>query len=107
LRAQDLEKPRSNNLNDVRGAGTFRKTETVTDIVLEPLENVLFNVAGRYYEKGRDSRYAFVVGGSVLSIGIANDGSGLTVMPFAREGWLNEKLLGFPSPVKQIHSSEP
>jgi len=99
--------PELTSLNDVRGAGTFRKNETVTDVVLEPLDNVLFNVAGRYYEKGRDSRYAFVVGGSVLSLGVANDGSGLSVMPFAREGWLNERLLGFPKPVKQIHSSEP
>jgi hypothetical protein len=99
--------PALTSLADVRGAGTFRKTETVTDIVLEPLDNVLFDVAGRYYEKGRDSRYAFVVGGSTLSLGIANDGSGLSIMPFAREGWLNEKLLGFPSPVKQIHASEP
>jgi hypothetical protein len=99
--------PALTSLNDVRGAGTFRKTETVTDVVLEPLDNVLFDVAGRYYEKGRDSRYAFVVGGSVLSLGIADDGSGLSVMAFAREGWLNEKLLGLPKPVTQVHSSEP
>jgi len=95
------------SLNDVRGGGTFRKNETVTDVVLEPLENVLFNVAGRYYEKGHDSRYAFVVGGSILSLGIADDGSGLSVMPFAREGWLNEKLLGLPKPVTQMRTSEP
>jgi len=99
--------PALTSLNDLRGAGTFRKNETVTDVVLEPLDNVLFNVAGRYFEKGHDSRYAFVVGGSILSLGIANDSSGLSIMPFAREGWLNEKLLGLPKPVKQIHSSEP
>jgi hypothetical protein len=99
--------PDLTSLNDLRGAGTFRKSETVTDVVLEPLDNALFNVAGRYYEKGHDSRYAFVVGGSILSLGIANDPSGLSIMTFAREGWLNEKLLGLPTPVKQIHSSEP
>jgi hypothetical protein len=64
------------SLNDLRGAGTFHKTETVTDIVLEPLENVLFNVAGRYYGKEHETRYAIVVGGSILSLGIASDPSG-------------------------------
>ena len=99
--------PDLTSLSDVRGAGTFRKDGTVTDIVLEPLENVLFNVAGRYYEKGRDVQYAFVVGGSVLSLGVANVGSGLEAMAFAREGWLNEKLLALPKPVTQIRKSEP
>jgi len=95
------------SLNDLRGAGTFHKTDTITDIVLEPLANVLFNVAGRYYRKDHESRYAIVVGGSVLSLGIANDPSGLTIMPFAREGWLNERLLSLSKPVKQLHSSQP
>jgi hypothetical protein len=99
--------PEVTSLNDVRGSGTFRQNEALTDVVLEPLENVLFNVAGRYYEKGRDKRYAFVVGGKVLSIGIADDGSGLSAMLFAREGWLNEKLAGLPKPVTQMHSSQP
>jgi hypothetical protein len=53
--------PKLTSLNDLRGAGTFQKSETVTDVVLEPLDNVLFNIAGRYYERGHDSRYAFVV----------------------------------------------
>jgi hypothetical protein len=99
--------PALTSLNDLRGAGSFQKNESVTDVVLEPLDNVLFNIAGRYYAKGNDSRYAFVVGGSVLSLGIADDPSGFSIMLFAREGWLNEKLLGFPKPVKQIHASEP
>jgi hypothetical protein len=99
--------PMLTSLNDLRGGGTFRKNETVSDVQLEPLDNVLFNIAGRYYEKGNDTRYAFVVGGSVLSLGIASDASGLSIMPFAREGWLNEKLVGLPQPVKQIHSSVP
>lgn len=75
--------------------------------MLEPLENVLFNVAGRYYGKEHESRYAIVVGGSILSLGIANDPSGVTIVPFAREGWLNEGLLSLPKPVKQVRSSEP
>jgi hypothetical protein len=99
--------PELTSLNDLRGAGRFWKNETVTDVVLEPLDNVLFNLVGRDYEKGRDSRYAFVVGGSVLSLGIANDSSGLSVQLFAREGWLNEKLRGLPPPVNQVRSSAP
>lgn len=95
------------SLNDLRGAGTFHKTDTITDVVLEPLENVVFNVAGRYYGKEHETRYAIVVGGSVISLGIASDPSGLTIMPFAREGWLNERLLGLPKPTKQVHSSAP
>jgi hypothetical protein len=103
--------PKLTSLNDLRGAGTFRKNETVTDVVLEPLDNVLFDVAGRYYAdhhgKKDDTRYAFVVGGKAVSLGIAQDHSGFSVMPFAREGWLNEKLTGLPKPVKQIRSPEP
>lgn len=95
------------SLNDLRGAGTFHKTDKVTDVVLEPLKNVLFNVAGRYYGEEHEAHYAVVVGGSVISLGIANDPSGLSIVPFAREGWLNERLLNLPKPVKQVHTSEP
>ncbi len=99
--------PDLTSLNDLRAAGTFRESEALTDVELEPLKNVLFNLAGRYYEKGKDQRYAFVVGGKVFSLGIANEGSGLEAQLFAREGWLNEKLARFPKPVTQVHSSEP
>jgi hypothetical protein len=95
------------SLPDLRIRGNFRKTPAVTDVVLEPLENDLFDVAGRYYSKGDDRRYAIVVGGKAISLGIANDGSGTTLMPFAREGWLNSKLESFPKPPAKVHSSQP
>jgi hypothetical protein len=95
------------NLNDLRARATFHKIGPTINVMLEPVQNVLFDVAGRYYSKGDDSRMAIVVGGKVVSLGIAKDSGGLTLAPFAREGWLNEKLARFPKPVQKVHSSEP
>jgi hypothetical protein len=92
----------------VRLRASFHKHGDATDVVLEPLENQLFDVAGRLYLKGDNQHFAFVVGGKAISLGIAKrTGSGLSLKPFAREGWLNEQLSTFPAPLKQIGSSQP
>lgn len=95
------------NLNDLRARATFQKVGQTTNVMLVPVQNVLFDVAGRYYAKGDDSRMAIVVGGKVVSLGIAKDSGGLTLAPFAREGWLNERLERFPKPVQKVRASEP
>lgn len=99
--------PALTNLNDLRIRAKFRMDRTATDVRLVPLENDLFNVAGRYYAKENDSKLAIVVGGDVVSLGIAKDAHGTTFAPFAREGWLNGKLAQFPKPVETFRSSEP
>jgi hypothetical protein len=100
--------PKLTSLSDLRVRARFRKDHDVTDVSLVPVENNLFDVAGRYYAKKDDSRMAIVVGGKVISLGIATSKkSGTTLMPFAREGWLNEQLRTFPAPVEQVKSSQP
>lgn len=99
--------PALTKLNDLKIRAKFRKDRAVTDVLLVPLENDLFNVAGRYYAKDEDTKLAIVVGGDVVSLGIAKDAQGTTLAPFAREGWLNRHLAEFPKPVEQFRSSEP
>jgi hypothetical protein len=99
--------PDLTSLNDLRIRGKFRKDRTETDVLLEPLENELFDVAGRYYSKGEHSWLAVVVGGKAVSLGIAKNASGTTWKPFAREGWLNEQLRSFPKQSEKIRSSQP
>jgi hypothetical protein len=100
--------PKITSLPDLRVRAEFRKDQDVTDVFLEPVENTLFDVAGRFYSKGDRSRFAMVVGGKVVSLGLAKEtGSSLSLMPFAREGWLNEHLARFPAPVRRIESSQP
>jgi hypothetical protein len=99
--------PALTKLNDLRIRAKFRSDRAVTDVMLMPLENDLFNVAGRYYSKGDDRKLAIVVGGDVVSLGIAKDSGATTFAPFAREGWLNGKLMQFPKPAEKFRSSEP
>jgi hypothetical protein len=99
--------PHLTHLNNLRARADFRKTDDVTDVMMEPVENSFFDVAGRYYSKGKESRMAVVVGGKAVSLGIANDSSGTSLMPFARSGWLNEKLSAFPEPREKVKTSQP
>jgi len=100
--------PKLTSLPNVRLRAVFRKDHDAMDVMLEPLENQLFDVAGRIHSKGENQQFAFVIGGKAVSLGIAKrSGSGLSLKPFAREGWLNEKLQSFPPPLKQIGSSQP
>lgn len=98
--------PKLTTLSDLRVRASMRKQNGVTDVLLEPVENELFDVAGRYYSKGEQSRFAVVIGGKAISLGIAKDDSGTTLKPFARQDWLNDQLRRFPTPA-QIHSSQP
>lgn len=100
--------PKLTSLPDLRVRAEVRKDNGVTDAILEPVENELFDVAGRYWSKGDHSRLAIVVGGKAISLGIAKQGgSGTTLKPFAREGWLNEQLKTFPPPGRRFIRSEP
>lgn len=98
--------PKLTDLNDLRIRASVRKTNDAMDVLFEPVQNELFDVAGRYYSRGEQRRLAIVVGGKAISLGIARDDSGTTLKPFAREGWLNAELARFPTPTK-IRSSQP
>jgi hypothetical protein len=100
--------PKLTSLPDLRLRATFRKFRDTTDVVLEPLENNLFDVAGRLHAKRDQQHFAIVLGGKAVSLGIAKRrGSGLALKPFAREGWLNSELRSFPPPLQQVTSSQP
>jgi hypothetical protein len=99
--------PALTNLNNLRVNAAVRWHDDTTDVMLEPIENNVIDVAGRYYGKGKESRMAIVVGGKAVSLGIAHDSSGTSLMPFARDGWLNEKLAAFPRPTEKIRTSQP
>lgn len=98
--------PKLTKLSDLRIRASMRTQNGATDVLFEPVENELFDVAGRYYSKGEQSRFAIVVGGKAVSLGIAKEGSGTTLKPFARQDWLNDQLRRFPTPA-EIHSSQP
>lgn len=98
--------PKLTKLSDLRIRASMRRQSGATDVLLEPVQNELFDVAGRYYSKGEQSRLAMVIGGKAVSLGIAKDDSGTTLEPFARQDWLNAQLQRFPTPDK-IHSSQP
>jgi hypothetical protein len=100
--------PKLTSLPNIRLRANFRKNGDATDVMLEPLENQLFDVAGRFHSRGDQQQFALVIGGKAVSLGIAKrTGAGLTLKPFAREGWLNAELENFPTPLKQIGSSQP
>jgi hypothetical protein len=94
-------------LNDLRVRGKLRKRGETLDVVLEPFESSLIDVAGRFYSRGDATRMAMVVGGKAVSLGIASSGDGMTFAPMAREGWLNEQLRAFPGPDERVQRSQP
>jgi hypothetical protein len=99
--------PTLTHLNDLRIEAEVRKHGSVTDVLLEPLETNLFDVAGRFHMSDAQNRMAIVLGGKAISLGIASDASGLTLAPMARTGWLNQRLKGFPEPIDQVSPSQP
>jgi len=50
---------------------------------------------------------ALVIGGQAVSLGVADLGDGLQLRPFAKTGWLNERLAAFPKPLIQMSAKKP
>jgi hypothetical protein len=99
--------PKLTELEDLRIRATVLKRGDVVDVMMDPIETDLFDVAGRYHANGEDRRIAIVVGGKAVSLGIAKEGSRTTLKPLAHQGWLNEQLRRFPPPIQTVHSSQP
>jgi hypothetical protein len=91
--------PMFTKLADFRAGATVHSAGPVTDVLLAS-ESDVWDVAGRVRKDAKESRFAVVVGGQAVSLGVADIGRGLEIMPFAKTGWLNEKLAGFPKPVR-------
>ncbi len=93
-------------LDDFRAKTTFRKVASVTDVTIES-ESDIWDVSGRVYTNAKKTLMALVVGGQAVSLGVADLGTGLQLMPFAKTGWLNERLAQFPKPLVQMESAKP
>jgi hypothetical protein len=93
-------------LDDFRAKTTFRKVGPVTDVTIES-ESDVWDASGRVYSTPKQTLMAVVVGGQAVSVGVADLGDGLQIMPFAKTGWLNEKLAQFPKPLIQMQASKP
>lgn len=91
--------PMFTKLANFRAGATVASAGPVTDVLLAS-ESDVWDVAGRVRKDAEESRFAVVVGGQAVSLGVADLGHGLELMPFAKTGWLNEKLAGFPKPVR-------
>lgn len=91
--------PMFTKLAGFRAGATVHGAGPVTDVLLAS-ESDVWDVAGRVRKDDEDSRFAVVVGGQAVSLGVADIGHGLDIMPFAKTGWLNEKLAGFPKPTR-------
>jgi hypothetical protein len=95
------------SLDDLRMKATLRVSKHTTDLMLETLESDVWDVSGRFYSHGKQSRTAVVVGGKAVSIGFASDGEHSEIKPFAGADWLNAKLREFPKPVEVVRPPKP
>jgi hypothetical protein len=98
--------PLFTKLGDFRAATGIRIAGPVTDIAVTS-ESDVWDASGRVYKKGQDTKLAVVVGGQAVSLGVANLGNGLEIMPFAKTDWLNEHLREFPKPLVQMSEGKP
>ena len=78
----------------------------MTDVTLAS-ESQIWDAAGRVYKNGDKTQLAVVVGGQAVSLGVANMGGGLELMPFAKTGWLNDHLRQFPKPILEMKPDKP
>ncbi len=98
--------PLFTSLNDFRASARIRATGPMTDIAIAS-ESQIWDASGRIYKNGEKSQMALVLGGQAVSLGIANDGSGLELMPFAKTAWLDDHLRRFPKPVLLLPGDKP
>jgi len=98
--------PMFTSLKDFRASARVRGTGPMTDVTIAS-ESRIWDAAGRVYKNGDKSQMALVVGGQAVSLGIASNGDGLELMPFAKTGWLNDHLRQFPKPVQVMPAEKP
>jgi hypothetical protein len=94
------------SLDDFRAKTTFKKQGPALDMTIES-ESDVWDVSGRIYSAPKTNLMALVVGGQAVSVGVADLGGGLELRPFAKTGWLNERLARFPKPLVQMKADKP
>jgi len=98
--------PMFTSLSNFQASARVRGVGQVTDVTLAS-ESRVWDAAGRVYKKGDKTQFAVVVGGQAVSLGVASKGDGLELMPFAKTGWLNDRLREFPKPVLEMKADKP
>lgn len=98
--------PLFTSLNDFRAGANIHSSGPITDVSIAS-ESDVWDAAGRVYMTDESTLMAIVFGGQAVSLGIANTGNGLSIMPFAKSGWLNEQLRAFPKPLVQVRGDKP
>lgn len=98
--------PMFTKLSEFRAGADLHTVGDVTDVSVAS-ESAVWDAAGRVRKDDAGTRFAVVVGGQAVSLGVADLGTGLELMPFAKTGWLNDKLAGFPKPVVRMQRDKP
>jgi len=83
-------------LDDIRAEAKLRKRPGVFDIVLDDVESDALDLTGRVRVDRKHSRYALVVGGERVSLGIFKNGGDTELEAQPDPKWLNQKLRSFP-----------
>ena len=96
--------PKFTHLTDFRASAQMEGAGPVTDVTLAS-ESDVWDFAGRVYKKDEQTKFAMVVGGQAISLGIAKLGDDLEIQPLAKTTWLNEKLREFPEPLHMRHKA--
>lgn len=98
--------PLFTSLDDFRASANIHGSGPITDVSIAS-ESDVWDAAGRVHKNDERTLMALVFGGQAVSLGIANTGNGLSIMPFAKTGWLNEQLRAFPKPLVQMRGDKP
>ena len=98
--------PMFTSLRAFKASARVRGVGEMTDVTLAS-ESRVWDAAGRVYKNGDKTQLAVVVGGQGVSLGVASQGDGLELMPFAKTGWLNDHLREFPQPVLVMKPDKP
>jgi hypothetical protein len=94
------------SLPEFRSKVTLRTRSPALDVVMES-ESQVWDASGRIFSDAETSRFALVVGGQAVSLGIAGKDGEVEVMPFAKSAWLNERLALFPKPLARFPKGKP
>lgn len=98
--------PMFTSLNNFKSSALIHTADQKTDVSIAT-ESDIWDASGRIHMRGERTFMALVFGGQAVSLGIANTGNGLDIMPFAKTTWLNEQLRKFPQPLVLMPGRKP
>jgi len=84
------------DLDNLKVEAKLRKRPGIFDIVLDDVESDVLDLTGRVRVDDKHGRYALVVGGKSVSLGIFKNGGDTELEAQAGQKWLTQKLQSFP-----------